>query len=68
MKYDIYRKLSACAMRQEKADLVLKNAHIVDVFTDEIRTADIAVAEGWIAAVGSGYKGREEIDLDGKYG
>ena len=67
MKYDIYRKLSACAMRQEKADLVLKNAHIVDVFTDEIRTADIAVAEGWIAAVGSGYKGREEIDLDGKY-
>lgn len=67
MKYDIYRKLSACAMRQEKADLVLKNAHIVDVFTDEIRTADIAVAEGWIAAVGSGYEGREEIDLDGKY-
>ena len=40
---------------------------IADVFTDEIRRADIAVADGYIAAVGGSYEGTEEIDLNGKY-
>lgn len=36
MNHIIYKKLSDCALRREKADLVLKNARVVDVFTDAI--------------------------------
>ena len=67
MNHIIYKKLSDCALRREKADLVLKNARVVDVFTDAIYAADIAITEGRIAAVGSGYEGRQETDLGGKY-
>lgn len=53
------------AMGREDADLVLKNASYVNVFTGEILTADIAVAEGLIAGLGR-YSGREERDCGGK--
>ena len=48
------------------ADLVLKNARIVNVFTDEIDTADIAVCGNYIVGVGR-YHGRKEVDLQGRY-
>lgn len=67
MEYSLYHKLSQIALRERKAELVLRNAMIADVFTDEIRRADIAVADGYIAAVGGSYEGTEEIDLNGKY-
>ncbi len=46
-------------------DLVLKGATIVNVFTEQLQTADVAVADGFIVGIGS-YKGRREIDLSGK--
>ena len=52
------RRVVGAAMGREAADLVLKNASYVNVFTGEVLTADIAVAEGLIAGVGS-YSGRE---------
>ena len=67
MEYSLYHKLSQIALHERKAELVLRNAMIADVFTDEIRRADIAVADGYIAAVGGSYEGTEEIDLNGKY-
>ena len=67
MEYSLYHKLSKIALHERKAELVLRNAMIADVFTDEIRRADIAVADGYIAAVGGSYEGTEEIDLNGKY-
>lgn len=67
MEYSLYHKLSQIALHERKAELVLRNAMIADVFTDEIRRADIAVADGYIAAVGRSYEGTEEIDLNGKY-
>ncbi len=67
MEYSLYHKLSQIALHERKAELVLRNAMIADVFTDEIRSADIAVADGYIAAVGGSYEGTEEIDLNGKY-
>lgn len=67
MEYSLYHKLSQIALHERKAELVLRNAMIADVFTDEIRRADIAVADGYIAAVGESYEGTEEIDLNGKY-
>ena len=48
------------------ADLILKNARIVNVFTDEIDNADIAISGNSIVGVGA-YHGRKEVDLHGKY-
>ena len=53
------------AAGREKADLVLKNASYVNVFTNEICQGDIAVAEGLIVGMGS-YSGQVEYDLAGK--
>lgn len=49
-----------------KADLVLKNAKIVSVFTEEILEGDVAIVGGEIAGIGQ-YEGLEEIDLEGRY-
>lgn len=53
------------AAGREKADLVLKNATFVNVFSGELQTGDIAVAEGLIVGIGS-YSGLEEADMTGK--
>lgn len=59
-------RLITAALQQEKPDLVLKNANVVDVFTGEIRRGDIAVADGRIVGIGD-YEGKTERDLSGKY-
>ena len=51
----------------EKADLVIKNANIVNVLTDEVYKADIAITDGIIAGVGDSYSGIREIDAEGKF-
>lgn len=48
------------------ADLILKNARIINVFTNEIDTADIAISGGQIVGVGE-YNGLNETDLHGSY-
>lgn len=48
------------------ADLVLKNARILNVFTNEILQADIAIQNGCIAGIGT-YRGKREVDIHGKY-
>ena len=48
-----------------KADLVLKNATYVDVFSGCLATDDIAVAEGLIVGLGS-YSGETEVDMTGR--
>ena len=53
------------ASGREKADLVLKNASYVNVFSNEICRGDIAVAEGLIVGMGQ-YSGVQEIDVAGK--
>ena len=47
------------------ADLVLKNATYVNVFSGELETRDIAVAEGLIVGLGC-YAGTEVVDMTGK--
>ena len=54
------------ARGENAADLVLKNANIINVFTSEIETADIAICNGQIVGVGE-YEGKKEVDLQGKY-
>ena len=47
------------------ADLVLKNATYVNVFSNELCRGDIAVAEGLIVGMGE-YHGKVEADVGGK--
>ncbi len=53
------------AMGRRKADLVLKNATYVNVFSNELCKGDIAVAKGQIVGMGS-YEGDVEIDVSDK--
>ena len=59
------QRIIAAAAGREPADLVLKNATFVNVFSNELSTMDIAVAEGLIVGMG-GYQGRSEVDCTGK--
>ena len=59
------RRIIAAASGREKADLVLKNATYVNVFSNELCQADIAVAEGLIVGMGR-YEGETEQDCSGK--
>lgn len=51
----------------EKADLVIKNANIVNVLSEEIHKGDIAIKDGMIAGIGENYSGEKEIDVNGAY-
>ena len=57
----------AVARGVEPADVLLKNAHVVNVFTGKIQDTDVAIAGETIAALGTGYTGTTEIDLTGQY-
>jgi len=52
------------ASGRESADLVLKNATYVNVFSNTLCQADIAIAEGLIVGMGD-YSGKVEIDCSG---
>lgn len=51
----------------EKADLVIKNANIVNVLSEEIYKGDIAIVDGVIAGIGENYSGEKEIDVNGAF-
>lgn len=59
------RRIINAAAGREPADLVLKNATYVNVFSNELCHADIAVAEGLIVGMGQ-YSGTVEGDCTGK--
>ena len=48
------------------ADLLLKGGQIVNVFSGEVHDADIAIADGKIVGVGTGFTANETIDVTGK--
>ena len=66
MEYKKYKIFSQMARKKEKVDKVFKNAKILNVFTEEIIEADLAISENVIIGIGK-YEGKEEIDLTGKY-
>ena len=59
------RRIINAAAGREPADLVLKNATYVNVFSNELCHDDIAVAEGLIVGMGN-YNGTVEVDVSGK--
>ena len=60
------RRIAQISLGNSKAPFVLKNAKIIQVFTNEIINADIAICDGMIVGVGT-YDGVREVDLDGMY-
>lgn len=65
---DVYplEQMIDVASGRTRADLVLKNATIVNVFTGDLVEGDLAVHAGYIAGIGN-YSGKKVIDLKGKY-
>ncbi|MCX6030284.1 MAG: adenine deaminase [Chloroflexi bacterium] len=49
------------------ADLVLRNARLVNVYSGEIYPTDVAIYNARIVGLGPGYAGQREIDLQGSY-
>lgn len=60
-------KIIKVARGLEVADLVIKNANIINVFTGEYHINDVAIADGYIACIGNNLIGRETIDAKGAY-
>lgn len=65
VKNDLIKRISV-AGKKEKADLVIKNGKIVNVFTGEYMEGDIAIVDGYIAGIGQ-YEGKETMDIEGRY-
>ena len=60
------RNRLAAATKRKKAELVIKNAQIVDVFTLTTYSADVAVTDGMIVGIGE-YEAEAELDAKGAY-
>jgi adenine deaminase len=56
----------AVARGEEPADLLLKNARLVNVLSGEIHPADIAVYDGIVVGFGE-YHANQVLDLEGKF-
>ncbi|MBR0168239.1 MAG: adenine deaminase [Synergistaceae bacterium] len=59
-------KLAAVARGDIPADLVIHNAKIANIFTNEYEFSDIAVYSGKIAGISQGYTGRVNFDAEGR--
>ena len=59
--------LVAVARGDRPADLLLRGGRLVNVLAGEVHDADVAVAGGLVAGVGSGWDATEVVDLDGAY-
>ncbi|MBO4783077.1 MAG: adenine deaminase [Lachnospiraceae bacterium] len=72
MDYSKFKKLSGAVLNGGKADLILKNANIIDVITGRIRQGSIIIKDGVILRVvdnGSNDTADAEkvVDLNGAY-
>jgi adenine deaminase len=67
---DELRRRIQIARGELPADLVLRNAQLVNVCSGECYRADVALADGLVVGIsspGDGYQGREERDLQGRW-
>ncbi|MFQ5344301.1 MAG: amidohydrolase family protein, partial [Anaerolineae bacterium] len=61
------KELIEVARGDAPADLVLRNAQLVNVLSAEIYTTDVAIWNGQIVGLGPGYDAEEVVDLAGAY-
>jgi adenine deaminase len=60
------QKLLAVSRGEKPADLVIKNAKIINVYTKDIDTGDLAISDGYFIGIGN-YEAKNTIDLSGYY-
>src|SRR5262245_5332900 len=65
MSADLARRLRV-ARGDEPADVVVRGGRVLSVFTREWLDVDVAIADGWIAGLGS-YDGTDVVDAGGRY-
>ncbi len=63
----MYEHLRKVALGEEPADVLIKNGMVVNVLTQEIYQADVALAGERIAGVGRYTEGKRLLDATGKY-
>ncbi len=61
------KQLIETATGERKADIVIKNAKLVNVLSEEIYQTDIAITQDQIVGLGTDYKGKQELDVHGAY-
>jgi adenine deaminase len=62
------KKIIDVAQGYEAADLILKNARIIDIFSCQILKTNVAIYKGFIVGIGNNYeKARQIIDLKSFY-
>lgn len=62
-----HHRLIALARGDAPAELVLRNARVVNVLSGTIEQTDVAIASGTIVGLGRDYQGEESVDLNGAY-
>lgn len=60
------RDIVPVALGQKEADVILRNANILNVFTGKIEKGNIALFRKRIAGIGDYHEGKEAIDLEGR--
>ena len=66
METDGLHRIIKVARGEEEADLLLKNARLINVLSGEVHEADVAVADTRVAGLGD-YRAKEVLDLQGAY-
>ena len=59
-------KLATVARGDNPADIVIRNARVANIFTQEYELADIAIYSGKIAGIGHDYAGNVSYDAEGR--
>ena len=57
----------AVARGEKPADLVLRDARLINVISGEIYPTDIVIHDRHVVALGEGYRARAEVELERKY-
>ncbi|MBN1104580.1 MAG: adenine deaminase [Deltaproteobacteria bacterium] len=66
-KVRLLQERIAAARKDIPAELVLKGGRVVNVFTGRTQVRDVAVHGGYVAGLGPDYRGKEEVDVRGKW-
>ena len=61
------KEIVAVARGEQPADLLLKNARIINTFVAEIEQGNVAIHDGRIAGIGDYKEAEETIDLQGEF-
>jgi len=60
-------RLISVAKGEHPADLILANAEVVNTFTGEVESGNVAIYDDRIAGVGNYHQAKQVLDLTGKY-